>query len=83
MARTVLNEQYYTFNPATRVIVIPRVIQREQLLLITNVTTNTVIYNFSDNALRATAYTITGTNFQYGVPAAGPTTPGKPCTTMT
>jgi len=83
MARTVLNEQYYTFNPSTRVIVIPRVVQREQLLLITNVTTNTVIYNFSDNALRATAYAITGTNFQYGVPAAGTTTPGKPYTTIT
>lgn len=83
MARTVLNEQYYTFNPSTRVIVIPRVIQREQLLLITNVTTNTVIYNFSDNALRATAYAITGTNFQYGVAPTGATTPGKPYTTIT
>ena len=37
---------------------IPGGVQREQLILITNVTDNKVIYNFSDPELTATAYTI-------------------------
>jgi hypothetical protein len=56
MARNVLPDQYYTFVPATRTITLNRPVKRESLLLITNVTTNTVIYNFSDPNLRATAY---------------------------
>ena len=56
MARNVLPDQYYTFVPATRTITLNRAVKRESLLLITNVTTNTVIYNFSDPNLRATAY---------------------------
>jgi hypothetical protein len=59
MSRNVITDQYYTFTPSTRTIVINKVIPRERLILITNVTTNTVIYNFSDNSLTATAYTIT------------------------
>ena len=57
MARNVLPDQYYTFVPATRTITLSRAVKRESLLLITNVTTNTVIYNFSDPNLKATAYT--------------------------
>lgn len=56
MARKTLQEVTYTFNPALKLISIPKVIPRERLLLITNVTTNTVIYNFSDPALTATTY---------------------------
>lgn len=56
MARKTLQEVTYTFNPALRLVSIPKVIPRERLLLITNVTTNTVIYNFSDPALTATTY---------------------------
>ena len=48
MARKAILETGYTFTPSTNTIVIPRAIQRERLILITNVTTNTVIYNFSD-----------------------------------
>ena len=48
MARKILLETGYTFTPSTRTIVIPKVVLRERLVLITNVTTNTVIYNFSD-----------------------------------
>lgn len=59
MARRVLHETDYTFTPSTRTIVIPRIIPRERLLLITNTTTNTVIYNFSDPTLTATSYTYT------------------------
>lgn len=58
MARKTLLSTYYTFNPATRTIVIPQAVPRERLVLITNVMTDTVIYNFSDNNLKATAYNI-------------------------
>ena len=57
MARNVLPDQYYTFDPSTRTITLRRAVKRESLLLITNVTTNTVIYNFSDPNLKATTYT--------------------------
>jgi hypothetical protein len=59
MARRVILDTQYTFTPSTRTIVIPRIIPRERLLLITNVTSNRVIYNFSDNTLPATSYTYT------------------------
>lgn len=48
----------YSFNNSTKTVtVIGKNIRREQLLLITNVTSNTVIYNFSDPALGFTSYT--------------------------
>ena len=61
MARKAILETGYTFTPSTNTIVIPRVIPRERLILITNVTTNTVIYNFSDANLKATSYTVSTT----------------------
>jgi hypothetical protein len=60
MAKKVMQETYYTFIPSEDKIIVPRVIQRENLMLITNVTTNQVIYNFSDPDLNATSYTISG-----------------------
>ena len=60
MARKILNETTYTFNPSTRTIVLPRYLPQERLILITNVTTGAVIYNFSDPNLGATSYTATG-----------------------
>jgi len=57
MARKVIMETAYTFTPTTKTIVIPKAIPRERLLLITNVTQNQVIYNFSDPSLNATTYT--------------------------
>ena len=60
MSRKVLLETGYTFTPGDSGVgqlVIPKVILRERLILITNVTTNTVIYNFSDPNLKATSYT--------------------------
>ena len=62
MARNVLPDQYYTFNASTRTITLNRAVKRESLLLITNVTTNTVIYNFSDPNLKATAFTTASGN---------------------
>jgi hypothetical protein len=57
MAKHVILESY-TFDPATKTVVVNgKNIRREQLLLITNVTRNTVIYNFSDPNLGATSYT--------------------------
>jgi hypothetical protein len=57
MAKHVILENY-TFTPSTRTVVVSgKSIRREQLLLITNTTTGTVIYNFSDPSLGATAYT--------------------------
>ena len=59
MARNVLPDQYYTFDPSTRTVTLRRAVKRESLLLITNVTTNTVIYNFSDPNLKSSSYSNT------------------------
>ena len=57
MAKHVIIENY-TFTPSTRTVTVSgKNIRREQLLLITNTTAGTVIYNFSDPALQATSYT--------------------------
>jgi len=61
MARKAILETGYTFTPSTNTLIIPRAIQRERLILIANVTTNTVIYNFSDPNLKATSYTVSTT----------------------
>jgi hypothetical protein len=56
MAKRVLPD-YYSFNPGTRTITIAnKVVKPAQLLLITNVSSNTVIFNFSDPDLYATSY---------------------------
>lgn len=60
MARRVIRGTDYTFNPATRTIVIPAFILEERLMLITNVTTGTVIYNFADPALGFTGWSYIG-----------------------
>ena len=67
MAKRIVSE-YYTFNPATKTITIPnRIIPQENLLLVMNATSNTVLYNFSDPDLRIISYTCpfssTGTQF--------------------
>lgn len=57
MAKHVILESY-ALTPATRTIVITgKNIRKEQLLLITNTTTGTVIYNFSDPSLNSTSHT--------------------------
>jgi hypothetical protein len=58
MARKSIQTNYYLFDASEREVVIPGGIQREQLILITNVTDNKVIYNFSDPELTATEYHI-------------------------
>lgn len=66
MSRKVLLEVGYSFNPSTRTIVFNKAVPRERLILITNVTKNIVIYNFSDPNLLATSYTVTAANYQQG-----------------
>jgi hypothetical protein len=57
MAKHVIIESY-TFNPSTRTVTVNgKNIRKEQLLLITNTTLGTVLYNFSDPSLQATSYT--------------------------
>jgi len=58
MARKSIRSNYYIFDASARQVVIPGGVQREQLILITNVTDNKVIYNFSDPELTASAYSI-------------------------
>ena len=58
MAKHVILESYI-FTPSTRTVVITgKNIRKEQLLLITNTSTGTVIYNFSDPS------TLTSKNLQ-------------------
>jgi len=62
MARKIILETGYTFTPGASnvgTVVIPKHVPRERLVLITNVTTNQVIYNFSDPSLKAFAYSTT------------------------
>jgi hypothetical protein len=71
MAKHVILEAY-TFTPSARSIVVyGKNIRREQLLLITNVTQNKVIYNFSDPNLTATSYTNSASSS--GAPGQGTT----------
>lgn len=72
MARKILFDTAYTFTPSTKTIVIPRYIPKEKLILITNVTSNTVIYNFSDPTLTATGYSAQAGQASWG--GAGGTT---------
>jgi hypothetical protein len=52
--RRVTPQVYYTFTPALKLVSIPGYIAQQRLLLITDVSNNTVIYNFSDPNLLAT-----------------------------
>ena len=58
MARKTIQSNYYLFDASAREVIIPGGVQRENLILITNVTKNKVIYNFSDPELTATTYSI-------------------------
>jgi hypothetical protein len=60
MARRMIEKVYYTFNPQTNTITIPRIVRQDRLMLITNTTAGTVIYNFADNTLNAASFSITG-----------------------
>jgi hypothetical protein len=59
MARKVQMDTSYIFTPSANRITIDKAIPQEKLLLITNLSSNTVIYNFSDPNLRVASYTRT------------------------
>ena len=61
MAKRILLESY-TFASSTRTLyILNRFIRREQIILITNTTTNTVMYNFADNSSGSLNITVTPT----------------------
>lgn len=67
MAKHVIAESY-TFTPSTKTIAINnKYVRQEQLLLITNVTRGTVLYNFSDPSLGASSFT-NSANVSTGAP---------------
>jgi hypothetical protein len=51
MARRILSLTDINFVPGTGTLTIPKIIRREKLLLITNTTSNKIVYNFADPAL--------------------------------
>lgn len=55
-------QHLYTFYPSLNKVVIEGNIHRRRLLLITNVTTNQILYNFGDPLLNATSVTYDSTN---------------------
>jgi hypothetical protein len=58
MSRNVLQETDYTFNPSTYTLTInERWIRPERIMLITNVTRNVTLYNFSDPSTSYTSVT--------------------------
>jgi hypothetical protein len=59
MARKVQMDTSYIFTPSANRITIDKAIPQEKLLLITNLASNTVIYNFSDPNLKVSSYTRT------------------------
>jgi hypothetical protein len=58
MARKILNLTHVDFTPGTSTLILPQIIRREKLLLITNITSNRIVYNFSDPALGLYSYNI-------------------------
>lgn len=70
MAKRIVVE-FYEFDPATKTITIPdRIIPQQNLLLVTNASSNTVLFNFSDPELGVSNYQVpyssTGTRFTLG-----------------
>ena len=57
-----ITPEYYTFTPSTKTIVISRYLRQEQLMLITNTTRNTVLFNFSDPTYTLISFVSTITN---------------------
>ena len=60
MARRIIRGTDYVFTPSERKLVLPAFVLEERLLLITNVTTGTIIYNFADSNLGYTAWSYIG-----------------------
>jgi len=63
MARRVIQDTYYTFDPSTKTVVIPRFIPQERIITLVNTTTNSVLYNFADINLAVSSYTANSTAY--------------------
>lgn len=61
MSRNVLRDRDVAVNPSTRTVTLAKNVEATDVMLITNVTKNIVIYNFSDPALGFTSFTNTST----------------------
>ena len=79
MARKVFTEGNDYLYPSANKVVIPKIIPWERLVLITDVTQNKVIYNFSDPSLKATSVV----NYQEGALTAQVTSASGNGTTVT
>ena len=74
MARKILSLTDINFVPGTGTLTIPKLIRREKLLLITNTTSNKIVYNFADPALGLYSHTFsTPASDQYHDAAHGKT----------
>ena len=60
MAKQIIHK--YEFTPSTRKVKFFDLIRRERILIITNVTTNQIIYSFGDPSFGATAFNQDTTN---------------------
>ena len=56
MAKKLL-QSYYEYDASTGTLIIPKFLKHEELLIITNVTLNTIVYNFADSTKGATSVT--------------------------
>lgn len=82
MAKKVIDNMY-TFNPATRTVTIQgRYLRQESILLITNLTAGTVIFNFSDPDLKATSYSANAANYPMSSVTDGTEIQGSQSTTI-
>ena len=79
MARKIFTEGNDYLYPSANKVVIPKIIPWERLVLITDVTQNKVIYNFSDPSLKATSVV----NYQEGALTAQITSASGNGTTVT
>lgn len=83
MAKKVI-DCLYTFNPSTRTVTITnRFVRQENLMLITNVTRGTVIFNFSDPDLGVASYVGNAANFPMVNSGVGGVTNGQATQTTT
>jgi len=74
MARKILSLTNLVFVPATGTLTIPTIIRREKLLLITNTTSNKIVYNFADPSLGLYSYAINNDSSTIADTAHGSTT---------
>ena len=71
MAKKLL-QSYYEYDASSGTLTIPKFIKHEELLIITNVTLNTIVYNFADATKGATSVTWNPTTEETSIVLAAP-----------